>query len=136
MEAAGFYSPYSSTRRCPPRSLPGTSGARSGFRPDVKVQASGNGMDGTSGAARLSAAQVTAPGCVGVGEKVRGSFCDLATYRFDGCRSEVLAGPPDDWDDRAAIDWLGRLATGGRFDPDCERPVTLAGTVDATCARA
>lgn len=69
-------------------------------------------------------------------ENLDGSFYDLAAYRFDGCRSEMLAGPPDDWGGRAAVDWLGRLAAGGRFDPECERLVTLAGTLDAIYARA
>lgn len=61
---------------------------------------------------------------------VNGSFFDFEAQRHDGCRTRLLAAPPDDWGPRAAFDWLGRLAQGARFDPECERLLTVARTLD------
>jgi len=61
---------------------------------------------------------------------VNGSFYDFEARRLDGRQSHLLAAPPDDWGGRAAVDWLDRLAGGARFDPECERLVTLAEALD------
>jgi predicted dehydrogenase len=61
---------------------------------------------------------------------VGGSFYDFRCDRFRGTSSEQLAGPPDDWGGRAAIDWTERLARGDRFDPAAERLVDLHRAID------
>ncbi|EAQ02256.1 putative oxidoreductase [Pseudooceanicola batsensis HTCC2597] len=63
-----------------------------------------------------------------------GSFYDFEAWRHDGCETRLLAAPPDDWGARAAVDWLGRLARGEGYDPECERLVTVARTLDAIYA--
>jgi predicted dehydrogenase len=62
---------------------------------------------------------------------VNGSFYDFTAHRHHGTQSETLAGPPDEWGARAALDWAERLAAGGRFDPACRHLVTLAEGLDA-----
>jgi predicted dehydrogenase len=66
---------------------------------------------------------------------VDGSFYDFASERFHGTARELLAEPPDEWSGRAAVDWARRLAAGGRFDPEAERLVTLAETIDRVYRR-
>jgi predicted dehydrogenase len=51
---------------------------------------------------------------------VRGSFFDFLVERFHGTRRELLAGPPDAWEGKAAIAWAEALARGGRYDPEIE----------------
>ncbi len=51
---------------------------------------------------------------------VRGSFFDFLVERFHGTRRELLAGPPDAWEGKAAIAWAEALARGSRYDPDIE----------------
>lgn len=65
---------------------------------------------------------------------VGGSFFDFETWRHDGCATRRLAAPPDDWGGRAAVDWLDRLARGQGYDPECERLVEVAETLDAIYA--
>lgn len=67
---------------------------------------------------------------------VAGSFYDFTAHRFAGCTRELLAAPPDDWGGRAALDWLGRLAAGARFDPACAELVSLAEVIDTIYAAA
>jgi predicted dehydrogenase len=59
-----------------------------------------------------------------------GSFYDFEARRLTGCRSEILAAPPDDWGGRAAVDWLERLSRGGGFDPACEELVAVSRVMD------
>jgi len=62
---------------------------------------------------------------------VDGSFGDFIVDRFRGTARERLAGPPDDWMGRTLTDWARRLAEGARFDPESERLVDVAATIDA-----
>jgi len=71
---------------------------------------------GTGGGARL--------------HNVDGSFYDLRAERHRHTQAEPLAGPPDDWGGRAAVDWLARLAGGQRFDPGAGHLVTVARVLD------
>jgi predicted dehydrogenase len=67
---------------------------------------------------------------------VNGSFYDFTTLRFEGTRQEVVAAPPDAWSGRAAVDWLARLAAGGRFDPEAWRFAEVARVLDGIYAAA
>ncbi len=51
---------------------------------------------------------------------VRGSFFDFLVERLHGTRRELLAGPPDAWEGRAAAAWADALSRGARFDPAVE----------------
>ena len=62
---------------------------------------------------------------------VGGSFYDLRAERYRGTATETLVEPPDEWGGRAAVEWARRLAAGERFDPEAERLVTVAETLDA-----
>jgi predicted dehydrogenase len=75
---------------------------------------------GTDGAAALT--------------NVDGSFYDFRAERYRGTSRELLAGPPDAWGGRAAVDWAQRLAAGAAFDPDVERLVEVAGALDLVYA--
>ncbi|MBV9774707.1 MAG: Gfo/Idh/MocA family oxidoreductase [Gemmatimonadetes bacterium] len=66
---------------------------------------------------------------------VNGSFYDFAAERFRGTQRETLAGPPDEWGGRAAVDWATRLAAGERFDPETERLVQVSGVLDGIYGR-
>jgi predicted dehydrogenase len=66
---------------------------------------------------------------------VNGSFYDFVAERFVGTRRELLCEPPDDWGGRAAVDWARRLAAGEGFDPEAERLVDVAATLDAIYGR-
>jgi predicted dehydrogenase len=61
---------------------------------------------------------------------VGGSFYDFTVERYQGTARELLAGPPDAWGGRAAVDWATRLAAGGRYDPEIERIVDVQATLD------
>ncbi len=61
---------------------------------------------------------------------VGGSFYDFTVERFHGTARELLAGPPDAWGGRAAVDWAARLAAGERHDPGIERIVDVQATLD------
>jgi len=61
---------------------------------------------------------------------VNGSFYDFTAELFRGTARERLASPPDAWGGRAAVDWASRLASGSRFDPECERLVDVARALD------
>ena len=71
---------------------------------------------------------------------VGGSFFDFAAERFDGTRRETLSGPQGndagwEWGGAAAVGWARRLATGERFDPECERLIEVAAALDAIYGR-
>jgi len=61
---------------------------------------------------------------------VAGSFYDFVGERLRGQSRERLVSPPDLWGGRAAVDWARRLANGGRFDPEADKLITLAETLD------
>jgi predicted dehydrogenase len=61
---------------------------------------------------------------------VGGSFYDFVGERTRGQNRERLISPPDAWGGRAAVTWARQLADGGRFDPEAEKLVTLAATLD------
>ena len=67
---------------------------------------------------------------------LEGSFTDFAAYRCAGATRELLCGPPDAWGGRAAVAWAQELALGGRFNPEAERIVEVAETLDAIYTRA
>jgi predicted dehydrogenase len=66
---------------------------------------------------------------------VNGSFFDFTAEHFRGRARETLSTPPDDWGGRAAVDWVRRLAAGGGYDPEVERMVDVAATLDAIYRR-
>ena len=66
---------------------------------------------------------------------VDGSFYDFTLDRFEGTRSERLAGPPDAWGGRALVRWAERLAAGEGFDAQAESLVDTARVVDAIYGR-
>lgn len=61
----------------------------------------------------------------------QGSFYDFIVERFRGTSRERLASPPDAWQGRTIAAWARRLAAGARFDPEAERLVDVAATIDA-----
>jgi predicted dehydrogenase len=62
---------------------------------------------------------------------VDGSFYDFVAEHFLPDRSRVrLAGPPDAWGGRAAVEWTRRLAISPAFDPEIERLAGVAQTLD------
>jgi predicted dehydrogenase len=62
---------------------------------------------------------------------VNGSFYDFTAERFLGTERRTLAGPPDAWGGRAAVDWTRRLAAGEGYDPACEEFTRVAEAIDA-----
>jgi predicted dehydrogenase len=60
---------------------------------------------------------------------VDGSFYDFSAELLRGTRREVIAAPPDPWGGRAILDWVDRLAAGGRYDPEVERAVDVAAVI-------
>jgi hypothetical protein len=66
---------------------------------------------------------------------VDGSFYDFRAERYRGREVEVLAEPPDDWGGRAIAEWAERIAAGEGFDPECERVVEVACTLDRIYGR-
>ena len=44
-----------------------------------------------------------------------GSFFDFSAELFQGRNAQTIASPPDDWGDRAAAEWVRKLAAGERF---------------------
>lgn len=61
---------------------------------------------------------------------VQGSFYDFRAERFRGTCREVLVDGPDEWGGRAAVAWARRLAQDRRFDPNAERLIDVARTLD------
>ncbi len=71
---------------------------------------------GTQGGARL--------------HNVGGSFYDFQTELFRGTKSEILSKPPEEWGGLAALDWVQKLSTSNRFEPEAERFVAVSSTLD------
>lgn len=61
---------------------------------------------------------------------VDGSFYDFVGERLRGQVRERLVSPPDAWGGRAAVAWARQLAEGGRFDPQADKLIVLAETLD------
>ena len=59
------------------------------------------------------------------------SFYDFVTERFHGTRREIIAGPPDPWGGRAAVDWARRLSQGAGYESEIEGLARVAATLDA-----
>ena len=59
-----------------------------------------------------------------------GSFLDFTAEKCTGTTREILAGPPDAWGGRAAVDWARRVAEGAAFDPDIARAAEVAEALD------
>jgi predicted dehydrogenase len=79
---------------------------------------------GTRGGARL--------------RNVDGSFYDFVGERFSGTTTQVISSPKDarwEWGGLATIEWVKRLGSDGRFDPDAERLVAMAEVVDGVYGR-
>jgi len=66
---------------------------------------------------------------------VDGSFYDLCAERFSGTSRHLLAGPPDEWGGRSAVDWVRRLAEGTGFDPEVADVVEVARVLDQVYGR-
>jgi predicted dehydrogenase len=66
---------------------------------------------------------------------VGGSFYDFELARFSGRMAETAVSESRDWLGRAILDWAGRLARDGRFDPEIERAVRVSEVVDAVYGR-
>jgi predicted dehydrogenase len=62
---------------------------------------------------------------------LEGSFYDFTAERFRGTRRETLAFGPEPWGGRAAVDWVQRLAAGGRFSEEIETVAQVAKSLDA-----
>ena len=67
---------------------------------------------------------------------VDGSFYDFVAERHRGTARERLAGPPEEWGGRAAVDWARRLAAGEGFDPAARHFVAAAEALDRIYAAA
>jgi len=67
---------------------------------------------------------------------VDGSFYDFVAERHRGTARERLAGPPEEWGGRAAVDWARRLAAGEGFDPAAWHFVAAAKALDRIYAAA
>jgi hypothetical protein len=69
---------------------------------------------------------------------VNGSFFDFVGERFNDTQTETLSSTADSnwqWGGFATLEWIRRLASGECFDPDAERFVALAETIDAIYGR-
>ena len=66
---------------------------------------------------------------------VDGSFYDFSAERYDGTETTRIAEPPDDWGGRAVVNWVRRLAAGGRFDAAAEEYVRVHEVVDRIYGR-
>jgi predicted dehydrogenase len=66
---------------------------------------------------------------------VGGSFYDFRAERYRGRETETLAEPPDEWGGRAIVEWARRVAAGEGFDPEAERHVLVAETIDRIYGR-
>lgn len=66
---------------------------------------------------------------------VNDSYFDFVAERlYPDRRRELLAGPPDDWGGRMAVEWAERLAVAPGFDPAIAEIVTVAEVLDRVYA--
>lgn len=66
---------------------------------------------------------------------VEGSFYDFELARFHSRSTRIETSESRDWLGKAILDWVDRLAAGGRFDPEIERSVRVSEVVDAIYGR-
>jgi predicted dehydrogenase len=66
---------------------------------------------------------------------VQGSFYDFEAELLCGTSRHALAGPPDDWGGRAAIQWVRKLAGDARFDEAAVSLLELSAALDLIYAR-
>ncbi len=66
---------------------------------------------------------------------VNGSFTEFAASHFQGTKCESLALPPDDWQGRAAVQWVRQLAQNPCFDSAAQSLVRVAETLDQIYGR-
>jgi predicted dehydrogenase len=66
---------------------------------------------------------------------VNGSFYDFVAERYDGTRTQLIDGSPDDWGGRTLAAWVDRLAENPSYDPAVERAHTVARVIDAIYGR-
>jgi predicted dehydrogenase len=64
-----------------------------------------------------------------------GSFFNFVAERFTGRDRERIAGHPDAWSGRAAVEWVARLAGGARFDQTTPGLLQSAVTLDRIYGR-
>lgn len=63
-------------------------------------------------------------------KNINGSFYDFQALRYWGTKTEVIAGPPDDWGGRALIRWIRNLAGGTGFNKEAECYLPSAEVID------
>jgi predicted dehydrogenase len=64
---------------------------------------------------------------------VNGSFFDVVGERFNRTQTETLSATADanwKWGGLVTVDWINRLASGERFDPEAQQFVTVAEVID------
>ena len=61
---------------------------------------------------------------------VDGSFYDFAASYIRGRERITLASPPDAWGGRALLAWISRLSKSSKYDPQCEKLIEVARTLD------
>ncbi|MDQ6694664.1 MAG: Gfo/Idh/MocA family oxidoreductase [Chloroflexota bacterium] len=66
---------------------------------------------------------------------VGGSFYDFTAERYRGTSRELLAGPPEEWGGKAAVDWARRLSQGERYNSEVEHLVSVATALDMVYGR-
>lgn len=59
-----------------------------------------------------------------------GSFFDFQAEHLKGTERNILAGPPDDWEGRAAADWLKKLTADPGFNKEAETYIQTARVID------
>lgn len=63
-------------------------------------------------------------------KNINGSFYDFEALRYWGTKTEVIAGPPDDWGGRALIRWIRNLAADTGFNKEAECYLPSAQIID------
>jgi predicted dehydrogenase len=63
-------------------------------------------------------------------KNINGSFYDFHALRYWGTKTEILAGPPDDWGGRALIRWIRNLAANTGFNKEAECYLPSAEIID------
>lgn len=61
---------------------------------------------------------------------VGGSFYDFVAEKFVGTKVKKLAGPPDEWGGRAAVEWCNQLGESKQFDHKAEQYIDVARALD------
>ena len=64
-------------------------------------------------------------------KNLNGSFYRFTAEQFSGTNRQLLAATNEDWGGRAAVDWVRRLSISTEYDPEIERSIKVAETLDA-----